>query len=496
MKQQICPYCHQQTVSVQECGEGFRSMQCGRCGARGPMTSLSQTPNILPSLESNFLLSKILDESPNILMIKDWDGKFLLCNKTFADLYGTTPSEMLGKSDGDFNPNQEQVDFYLQSVREVIKGGEVRVVVEESTDVNTGEIHYFQSIKKPLQGPNGEDWVLIIANDVTELQKAYLKIEESEKTYNYVMNASSSGMWDWDIVTGEVRHNLKWCEILGFNDQMLVHDISVLATVIHPNDNDSMMSKVYSALSSGQSYVSEHRMVRSDGSEVWVYDRGQVVEYEDGKPVRMVGCMTDITQRKQFELEIRKTSQELASVNANLENLVEDRTKELVQAVELMENLATQDQLTGIGNRAMLERWLAEQDGTETFVTILIDLDRFKSINDRFGHQLGDEVLVKAAGCFSNNIRSSDLLIRWGGEEFLMVFPNITVSQAYRVADKLRQTLQEARILPNNESVTASLGICSAPINKTQFDSAVLESDRALYQAKNSGRNCVQIFKS
>ncbi len=496
MKQQNCPYCHQPSVDVQKCGEDFHAMQCHHCGARGPVTRLSQSPTILPEIESGSLLSRIFDESPNILMLKDWEDNFLLCNKTFADLYGTTPAEMVGKTDADFNPNQEQVDAYLQDVREVIKNGKVKVVWEESTDANTGETRYFQSIKKPLKGPNGEDWVLIISNDVSELQKAYLKIEESEKTYNYVMNASSSGMWDWNIVTGEVRHNLKWCEILGFDDQMLVHDMSILTTVVHPEDQDAMMEKVSSSLSSGQSYVSEHRMLRPDGSEVWVYDRGQVVEYEDGKPTRMVGSMADITQRKIFELEIEKTSRALASVNSNLENLVNERTKELTGAVRELENLATQDQLTGVGNRVKLERWFASQDDMKTFVTVLIDLDRFKSVNDRFGHDLGDKVLAKAAQCFAGNIRSSDLLIRWGGEEFLIVFPSISVEQAYTIAEKLRQSLQDARILPNDEPVTASLGICSAPVNKTQFNSAVLESDRALYRAKHAGRNCVQIYSN
>lgn len=496
MKQQVCPYCYQPSLDVQEYGEDSHAIQCGHCGARGPLTRLSQTPVILPRIEADSLLSKIFDESPNILMLKDWHGKFLLCNQTFADLYGTTPSEMVGKSDADFNPNHEQVEAYLKSAQDVIKEGEVKVVLEESTDVNTGETRYFQSIKKPLKSPTGDDWVLIIANDVTDLHKAYLKIEESEKTYNYVMNASSSGMWDWNIVTGEVRHNLKWCEILGFDDQMLTHDMSILTNVVHPADQASMMEKVSDALASGQSYVSEHRMLRPDGHEIWVFDRGQVVEYDDGKPTRMVGSVADITQRKKFELEIEKTSRALASVNANLENLVAERTQELVGAVQELESLATQDQLTGVGNRVMLERWFSGQADTKKFVTVLIDLDRFKLINDRFGHDLGDKVLAKAARCFADNIRSSDLLIRWGGEEFLIVFPDISVEQARLIAEKLRQSLQDARILPNDESVTASMGISSAPVNKTRFNVAILESDRALYRAKHAGRNRVQIYSN
>jgi len=200
---------------------------------------------------------------------------------------------------------------------------------------------------------------------------------------------------------------------------------------------------------------------------------------------------------KDNELKIyskrERTSKELERNNETLEQIVQERTEALELAVKELESIATKDQLTGLGNRLMLEQWLAMQTRNQELVSILIDLDRFKSINDRFGHQVGDEVLAAASKCLSD-IRESDLLIRWGGEEFLILLTNVTIEQACMIAENLRANLQNANILPVNEQVTASFGVCAKPFNKTEFENAVQQSDEALYQAKKAGRNQVKVF--
>ena len=96
-------------------------------------------------MESNALLRRVIDENPSIILMKDWYGKFLLGNRALATLYGTNPEDLVGKDDGAFNPNAEQVAFYLKNVREIMSQNVTQVVMEESTDTVTGETKFYQS---------------------------------------------------------------------------------------------------------------------------------------------------------------------------------------------------------------------------------------------------------------------------------------------------------------------------------------------------------------
>ncbi|MEI8159195.1 MAG: PAS domain S-box protein, partial [Burkholderiales bacterium] len=248
-----------------------------------------------PAIDPNTLLRTVIDENPNIILMKDWDGKFLIGNRALANLYGTTPDELVGKDDGAFNTNAEQVAFYLQNVREVMSQSQTQVVMEESTNAATGEVTYYQSIKKPLITREGEKQILVIANDVTELKRTQTRLEESERRLRYVLDATGEGVWDWDIATGTVTHNSRWCEIIGLDIQHLQHPVEFFADLLHPDDKGTVMQRLQKCLDGKGVYRSEHRMRLSDGRVVWVLDRGDVVERDAaGAPLRMVGSFTDI----------------------------------------------------------------------------------------------------------------------------------------------------------------------------------------------------------
>lgn len=147
-----------------------------------------------PAIDPNTLLRTVIDENPNIILMKDWDGKFLIGNRALANLYGTTPDELVGKDDGAFNPNAEQVEFFLQNVREVMSQTQTQVVMEESTNAATGEVTYYQSIKKPLITREGKKQILVIANDVTELKRTQSRLEEGERRLRYVLDVTGEGI--------------------------------------------------------------------------------------------------------------------------------------------------------------------------------------------------------------------------------------------------------------------------------------------------------------
>ena len=163
--------------------------------------------------------------------------------------------------------------------------------------------------------------------------------------------------------------------------------------------------------------------------------------------------------------------------------------------------LAVTDPLTGIYNRRYAMPRIAgiaaqaAQDGAE-FAVMVVDLDRFKSVNDRFGHAAGDRVLTEMASRLSANLRLSDLLARIGGEEFLVALPNTVLADAERVADRLREVIAERPVtLPSGAqlTVTASIGVAMARVGMPPEDVTDLidRADKALLRSKASGRNQV-----
>lgn len=444
--------------------------------------------------QGELLLRTVIDESPDVILLKDWDGRFLLGNMALAQLYGTTPEQLVGKDDGVFNPNREQVEFYLENVRSVMRSGETQLVQESSTNSATGETRYFHSIKKPLKGPDGKPRILVIAHDVTDLKRAHQVIEERERSYAYAMAAAGEGIWDWDLRRNTVTHNAKWCELLGFPPDELQHPIEVFGARLHEDDRATVLAQIDAALAGAGEYHHEHRMRRLDGSVIWVHDRGRVVERdEQGQPTRMAGCVTDISARKRDEQALVHMTEALSAMNERLEQMVTERTTELARANEELRLLARRDALTGLPNRrAGNERLLAEftrmKRVREPYAVLMMDIDHFKRINDTHGHAAGDEVLRHAARVLTGAIRESDFVARFGGEEFLAVLPNTDLAGALTVGEKIRHAIESA-LTPLVGSLSISLGLGLAQPDDDDLEIAVRTADRCLYEAKRTGRN-------
>jgi diguanylate cyclase (GGDEF)-like protein/PAS domain S-box-containing protein len=262
-------------------------------------------------LHSNqILLRNIIDEMPDVFLLKDAKGNFLLCNQSVAKLYNSTPEEMIGKNDGDFGVPKEIADEFLQNVLSIMQKGETEVIYEDSRDAQTGEVRHFRSIKKPLKDHFGNDQILVIAQDVTEIINAHKKIAENERRLAEVLEATKEGIWDWNILTKHVTHNARWYKILGFNENEVANTVEAFAAQIHPQDITVVWEQLQNVLNGTKtSYYSEHRMIRKDGSMIWVQDRGKVVEFDDeNRPVRIIGSCSDITRRKEYEESLKLSS--------------------------------------------------------------------------------------------------------------------------------------------------------------------------------------------
>lgn len=159
---------------------------------------------------------------------------------------------------------------------------------------------------------------------------------------------------------------------------------------------------------------------------------------------------------------------------------------------------ALTDPLTGLFNRRMFQDWAAtewsraQSQGT-SLCLLLLDVDRFKQINDTFGHSAGDEVLVGIAGCLRSAVRNEDLIARMGGEEFAVIMPNLSLADAPRFAERLRAEVEAHRFAADSNSlhVTISIGLAEVQAGRRPIETALSAADTALYRAKKEGRNRV-----
>jgi PAS domain S-box-containing protein len=146
--------------------------------------------------------------------------------------------------------------------------------------------------------------------DITERCEADRARNDLAQRLAYAMEATGDGIWDWDIRSGVVKHNARWCRILGLDESFLEHPLDVFAAKIHAEDRALVLAAVQAAVDGNGVYTSRHRMVHADGSLRWVLDRGRVVERDGaGKPTRMIGGMSDITEQARAERALRESEE-------------------------------------------------------------------------------------------------------------------------------------------------------------------------------------------
>ena len=202
--------------------------------------------------------------------------------------------------------------------------------------------------------------------------------------------------------------------------------------------------------------------------------------------------------------DINKKRTEALSAKFELGRLQQEReiyrlkNVELAQAVEKLEQLSSKDSLTGLYNRRYLDEHLAQAFATASreheHLTVLIsDIDNFKSVNDRFSHAVGDEVIRVVAKIFADNVWGSDIVARYGGEEYVAVLKNTCLQQARQVAEKLRRKVAayDWSTLHPELGVTVSIGLCD-DVSLGHYEKMLAAADAKLYEAKRSGKNRVQ----
>lgn len=166
------------------------------------------------------------------------------------------------------------------------------------------------------------------------------------------------------------------------------------------------------------------------------------------------------------------------------------------QKLPMMSALADSaiDSITGLPNRKFAETKIAALAKGQPLAFVFVDLDHFKSVNDNFGHDMGDVILRSAASTMKNALRAGDIGVRWGGEEFLCVLRNTDLDEAAMVAERIREAIETSVAKPDGSFVTASLGV--SYMEDGNWRQSVASADEALYRAKRGGRNRVEVAGS
>ncbi len=421
---------------------------------------------------SEAFLRTIIDEIPDPLVLKDHNGNFLLGNQAVAKLYSTTPEAMVGKHDGDFGVPQEMAEFFRQNVLDIMAKGETQVVMEDSRDAATGEVRHYRSIKKPFKDTDGQNQILVLAQDITDVIRAQRLVAESEQRLQQVMEITREGIWDWHVPACKVLHNRQWYQTLMYAEGEVPETVDAFVALIHPEDRDTVSQRI-AALMAGTSaeYHSEHRLLRKDGQAIWVQDRGRIVERDaQGQPLRLVGSFTDISFLKEHQ--------------------------------HYLERIAHYDQLTGLPNRVLLadrmhQAMVQSKRRGQQMAVAYLDLDGFKAINDHHGHTAGDQFLTALATQFKSMMREGDTMARLGGDEFVAVFVDLqTVQDSVALITRLLEVAARPILLEEMSlSVSASIGVSFYPqADDTDADQLLRQADQAMYSAKMSGKNRYHLF--
>ena len=289
-----------------------------------------------------------------------------------------------------------------------------------------------------------------------KLTQAQSDLRESEERYSLAAQGTKDGIWDWNVVSGDVYYAPRWKAMLGLGDTNIGHSIKFWFDRIHEEDLSRVQAELDLHLSGETDHFeTEFRMLHNDGRYRWMLCRGLAVRDKSGRPQRMAGSLTDITEGK------------------------------------------VADGLTGLPNRLMfldrVQRCIEQshRDSDRQFAILYVDIDNFKLINDSMGHEVGDQFLKSIGQRLENCVRSHDSVVaRLGGDEFTVLLDNIHgVQEAQAVADRILEKFTVPFNLNGREVFSnASIGIAMSSDRCDTAEALIREADTAMYHAKSNGR--------
>ncbi|MEQ8842696.1 MAG: PAS domain S-box protein [Acidimicrobiales bacterium] len=403
------------------------------------------------------LLAAVVETSGDAIYSKDLSGNISTWNRGAEELFGYEESQIIGRHVSCLYP-EDLADQSEQILSAALAGETVKMDDTRRVTADGRELQVSITVS-PLRDQDGS--LLgssVIARDITERAELLRRVAEDRRRLEDAQRSAHLGSFEIDMVTGEVERSDEVYRIIGLGPDDVKSGVDF--DFVHPEDAEGVQELLAAAVAGERDLALTHRIVRPDGEIRWVVTRSSMFEDPEGRV--LWGTVLDIT--------------------------------ELHEARGELEQLAYYDALTGLANRTLLTSQLTEVldaaavAGTRTAVG-LVDLDRFKVVNDRLGHGTGDAVLRAVAGRFSARLGERDLLGRFGGDEFVVLRPACDEAGARDLGTSLIEALAEPIMIDGRRfDMSASVGVVVVEPGGNAEDS-LREADATMYLAKESGRS-------
>lgn len=417
-------------------------------------------------------LRELLDAAPLPIVITALsDQRVRYANARAAEQFGVPLAEAVGTYVPDFYVRQEDRFRLVEKLRAEGDGHDMEVQMQRRDGSR-----FWAYVSSGLSDFGGEPVSVSAFSDFTPRKIAEDALRASEQRFRAILQTSPDG-----ISMAELDGRLAFMSDPGLRQLGYEHSEQVIGRyvldMVDPTEHARMTHYLRDIIRGHTLRTEVFRAIKADGTMFWLESNGEAMRDDSGRASGLIFVTRDVTERMQREMELQEIRRQLERSNSELERV------------------ARIDKLTGCWNRRHFEEKIehkrshAQRSGRPLSL-LLFDIDHFKSINDRHGHSVGDQILCELARVVRENIRATDLLSRWGGEEFAILAPDSGLQDALRLGEKLRAAI-EAHDFPEVGEVSISLGVAQIRSGDT-VDSWFRRADRALYQAKLGGRNRVE----
>ncbi|MCO4093813.1 MAG: diguanylate cyclase [Acidovorax sp.] len=430
-----------------------------------------------------------VENANDIIYILDLQRRFTYASPNIQTTLGWNPVELQG---ADFRSlvHPQDLAHYLAAFDSVTLHSQRRTGIEYRIRKSDGTWNWHASNVSPIYDDDGKISALIgVGRDIHQRKKTEEQLHISEARYRLLSDHAHDVIWTI-APNGAITYVSPSVELVrGFTQEESMRQ--TLEQTLAPDSialSVAYVSTLLADIEAGRkpkAFRGQMQYLCKDGSTYWCDVMTTPILAEDGSLVELLGVSRDISQHKRYEDELKKAKEAAEALNKALE-----------AANERLHQMASTDALTGLWNRRHFEERVNHERSIavrydQPLSVLLFDIDHFKLINDTHGHQVGDLVLVELSARARQEIRAADLLCRWGGEEFMILMPSTASHDAVKVAEKLRSVFAGAPVAGVG-LVTASFGVATYGHDES-MDDWIKRVDRALYSAKEFGRNAVHV---
>ncbi|HZN99821.1 MAG TPA: PAS domain S-box protein [Burkholderiales bacterium] len=412
------------------------------------------------------------------------------CNRFLEDMVGAGPGELIGQSTAVLFASREEWEQAGRRSNDATAPGDT-FEGEARFRRRDGSSFVCRARGRRIDAGDAEQEWIWSYEDVTAEREAEMRVQRALAEQDLILDNAMVGI---AFVRNRViqRCNRFLEEMIGVNRGELVGQRSALLFV---NEEDWQVAarRAFEETPPGGIHTADARFKRADGSSFHCFMRGRRIDAGDAEQ-EWIWSYEDVTAEREADLRVQRALGEL-------ERKVAERTAELEEAKARAQHLADHDALTGLPNRRLLEDRLTQalalsSRNQKNSAVMFVDIDRFKTINDSLGHAVGDALLKEVASRLVNQLREGDTICRIGGDEFVVVLPEIKrSSDVALVAHKVLEQLSAPVTVEERELVVScSIGIAVYPDDGRDAESLIRNADAAMYHAKELGRANYQFF--